>query len=364
MEVVVTNGLSQGININFYIFVIFCYINFKFNYHMKKEINESYEEQVLKEFEETQEQEKSKIINNLGNIKDNKGNDDPFYDEELLKIEKLRDYHNIPLDCLPSLGRFYPNDTRISIRAARVDEIREFSAIDEDDIKDVTDKLTYMVSQCVKVYYGNIPGSYRDLLSADRIVLILKIREITFLDSMSSIKLPVPANACETAGCTPQDTIIFNSTKLNFTTPSPEFEKYYDNINKCYNVRTKSFGTISLYPPTIGVTSIVSNWIVEQAKEEKKIDASLTEILQYLVGNWRGLNSKSIFNTLGELSAWPKEKFILVYRLIEKINIGIEFEIKDKCETCGGEITVPITFPNGYKSLFIPTVSDFGDELL
>jgi hypothetical protein len=262
------------------------------------------------------------------------------------------------------LGKFYPDNTRISIRAARVDEIREFSSIDENDIKDVTDKLTYMVSQCVKVYYGNVPGSYRDLLSADRIVLILKIREITFLDGMSSIKLPVPANACETTGCKPQDTIIFNSTKLNFTTPAPELEKYYDSINKCYNVKTKSFGTITLFPPTIGVTSIVTNWIVEQAKGEKKIDAALTEILQYLVGNWRRLNGKSIFNILGELSSWSTEKFTLVYRLIEKINVGIEFELKDKCETCGGEITVPITFPDGYKSLFVPTVSDFGDELL
>jgi hypothetical protein len=332
---------------------------------MKKEMNVSYEDQVLREFEETQSQEEPKTITNLGNINDNKNDDiDRDLEEELTRMGRLRDYHNIPLDCLPSLGRFYPDDTRISIRAARVDEIREFSAIDENDIKDVTDKLTYMVSQCVKVYYGNIPGSYRDLLSADRIVLILKIREITFLDGMSSIKLPVPANACETVGCKTQDTVIFNSTKLNFTTPSPEIEKYYDSVNKCYNVRTRSFGTITLFPPTIGVTSIITNWIVEQAKEEKKFDAVLTEIMQYLVGNWRRLNGKYIFNMLGELSTWSTEKFALVYRLIEKINIGIEFELKDRCETCGGEITVPITFPDGYKSLFVPTVSDFGDELL
>ena len=332
---------------------------------MKKEMNESYEDQVLKEFEETQEKEEPKTITDLGNINDNKRDeDDRFIDEELSRVGRLRDYHNIPLNCLPSLGRFYPDDTRISIRAARVDEIREFSAIDENDIKDVTDKLTYMVSQCVKVYYGNVPGSYRDLLSADRIVLILKIREITFLDGMSSIKLPVPANACETIGCKTQDSIIFNSTKLNFTTPSPELEKYYDSVNKCYNVRTKSFGTITLFPPSIGVTSIITNWIVDQAKEEKKFDAALTEIMQYLVGNWRRLNNNSIFNLLGELSTWPTEKFALVYRLIEKINIGIEFELKDRCETCGGEITVPITFPDGYKSLFVPTVSDFRDELL
>ena len=332
---------------------------------MKKEINESYEDQVLKEFEETQAQEEPKTITDLGNIKDNKSEkDDKYLDEELSRVGRLKDFHNVPLDCLPSLGRFYPDNTRISIRAAIVDEIREFSAIDETDIKDVTDKLTYMVSQCVKVYYGNIPGSYRDLLAADRIVLVLKIRELTFLDGMSSIKLPVPANACETVGCKPQDTITFNSTKLNFKTPSPEIEKYYDSVNKCYNVRTKSFGTITLFPPSIGVTSIISNWIVEQANESKKIDAALTEILQYLVGDWRKLNSKSIFNIMGELSTWSTEKFTLVIRLIEKINIGIEFELKERCETCGGEITVPITFPDGYKSLFIPTVSDFGDELL
>jgi hypothetical protein len=221
-----------------------------------------------------------------------------------------------------------------------------------------------MVSQCVKVYYGNIPGSYRDLLAADRIVLIMKIREITFLDGMSSIKLPVPANACETVGCKPQESVIFNSTKLNFTTTSPELEKYYDSVNKCYNVKTKSFGVITLCPPTIGVTSIITNWIVDQTREGKKFDAVLAEIMQYLVGNWRGLNEKTIFNILGELSTWSTEKFTLVYRLIEMINIGIEFELKDKCETCGGEITVPITFPSGYKSLFVPTVSDFGDELL
>ena len=333
---------------------------------MKKEVNESYEDQVLREFEESQAQtkEEPKTITNLGNIRDNKEEDDRYLDEEILRVGRMRDFHNIPLDCLPSLGRFYPDNTRISIRAARVDEIREFSAIDENDIKDVTDKLTYMVSQCVKVYYGNIPGSYRDLLTADRIVLILKIREITFLDGMSSIKLPVPANACETYGCKPQENVIFNSTKLNFTTPPQEIEKYYDSVNKCYHIRTKSHGEVKLFPPTIGVTSIMTNWIVEQAREEKKIDAALTEILQYLIGDWRRLNSKSIFDILGELSTWSTEKFALVYRLIEKINIGIEFELKDRCETCGGEITVPISFPDGYKSLFVPTISDFGDELL
>ena len=41
---------------------------------MKKELNESYEDQVLREFEESQENEGPKIVTDLGNIKDNKPN--------------------------------------------------------------------------------------------------------------------------------------------------------------------------------------------------------------------------------------------------------------------------------------------------
>ena len=74
MDLVETSGLSQ--NINFLIFCYICFINFKFDYHMKKEMNESYEDQVLKEFEETQEKEEPKTITDLGNINDNKRDDD------------------------------------------------------------------------------------------------------------------------------------------------------------------------------------------------------------------------------------------------------------------------------------------------
>ena len=59
----------------------------------------------------------------------------------------------------------------------------------------------------------------------------------------------------------------------------------------------------------------------------------------------------------------PKDIYIKKFG-IEKINVGIEFDVTTTCETCGGEIKVPITFPDGYKSLFVPTISDLGDELL
>ena len=151
---------------------------------------------------------------------------------------------------------------------------------------------------------------------------------------------------------------------MSFVEPSPELEKYYDIVNRCYNITTKSFGVITLYPPNIGVTSAIMDWIVKEQKEKHKVDASLAEILQFVIKDWRGLSEKAIFSKLTELSGWSTEKFTLVYRLIEKVNVGVEFNIKTQCQSCGGDLEIPITFPDGYKSLFVPTISDIGDELL
>jgi hypothetical protein len=50
--------------------------------------------------------------------------------------------------------------------------------------------------------------------------------------------------------------------------------------------------------------------------------------------------------------------------LKDEINVGIEFEITETCSSCGGELRIPVTFPDGFRSLFVPTISDLGDELL
>ena len=331
---------------------------------MSKTVEETYEEQVRREFESTQEPEKESVkketVHDLGKVQLNQDLNDP----DIERIKSSMNYINIPLESLPSQGRFYPEGTTISIRAARVGEIREFSIINEEDPKDIRDKMTYIVSQCTKIYYGNTPGHYKDLLEDDRIVLVLKIRELTFIDGQSSIKIPVPEGACQTPGCHPQETVDFDSSKLEFLKPNEKLEKYYDPVERCYNIQTKRFGNIKLYPPTIGVTSVIADWIREQQRDNKKIDAALADILPYIIKDWRGFTTKQVFSKITELSGWSTEKFSLVLRLKDEITVGIEFEIKETCSSCGGELTIPVTFPDGFRSLFVPTISDLGDELL
>lgn len=324
---------------------------------------ESYEEQILKEFESTQ-QPQTEVVRDLGKVNIGAGYVDINEDPEIIRIKNTMDYVNIPLNCLPSQGRFYPDDTRIMIRAARVDEIRQFSTIDEEDPKDIRDKMTYIISQCVKVYFGNTPGHYKDIIDGDRVPLILKIRELTFIDGQSSIKIPVPNGACKTPDCKPQDTIDFNSNLLEFVEPNHDYDKYYDQVEKCYNIKTKSFGDIKLYIPTIGVSTAISNWIRQQQLENKNFDVSLVDILQYVVKDWRTLTDRQIFNKMTEIAGWPTKKFTLIYRIKEELGVDIKSELRTTCAQCGGELVVPITFPDGFKSLFVPTISDIGDELL
>lgn len=331
----------------------------------KKRNKDTYEDQVAREFEQSQiqpEEHKQEVVKDLGrvNLAGNNINDDP----DIKRINDSMGYVNIPLDCLPSQGRFYPENTRISIRAARVAEIREFSIVDENDPKDIRDKMTYIVSQCTKVYYGNTPGHYKDILEDDRIVLVLKIRELTFVDGQTSIKIPVPEGACGTVGCHPQETVDFNSSKLKFRAPSQRLEKYYDPVSRCYNIQTKNFGVITLTPPSIGVTTVIADWIRKQQIENKKIDASLVDILPYIIRDWRGFTERQVFAKITELAGWSVEKFALISRLKDEINVGIEFEITETCAQCGGELKIPVTFPDGFRSLFVPTISDLGDELL
>ena len=63
-----------------------------------------------------------------------------------------------------------------------------------------------------------------------------------------------------------------------------------------------------------------------------------------------------------ESDDWSKEEFSLYFELCETIKIGTELDINLKCPTCGAEVTAPITFPSGFKSLFV--ISDIFRELL
>ena len=122
-------------------------------------LNEDYKKIVQnQEQEEVQEEPKD-----LGKVDMNR-----FQKVEAQDANLALGYFTIKSVDLPSGGMFYPDDIKIAIRSAKVSEIRQFSAVDEQNVFDVDDKLNYILETCTQVSSSKKRLSYKDLCEEDR----------------------------------------------------------------------------------------------------------------------------------------------------------------------------------------------------
>jgi|MDSZ01.2.fsa_nt_gb hypothetical protein len=336
--------------------------------------NKEHEENIKREFAEkegipveateTQATEEPKeVVTDLGKVDvrrqlDHTSPDDP----EIKRLNSLVGYTTLDLTQFPSQGKFYRDDFEIHIRPAKVAEIRAFSTVDENNLREVDDGLNNLVLSCTKIMYGNQRGSYKDVLEEDRIYLILAIRELTFKTGEQTLMMPVGKKGCKTGTCKAQESVELRTSNLQFNSVVESIEKYYDPAEKCYSVTTKSYGVIKMAPPTIGVMRAVTDYIREREEKNMGWDKSTLAILPYLQREWRGWNEKDIFAKITSFQGWDATKYTIVYRLAEDMKVGVKPEMGFPCKSCGEEVTVPLTFPGGIKALFI--IPDISSELL
>lgn len=347
--------------------------------------SENHEDDIMREFSEMESAPlgttvpQREPVTDLGSVKmPTIGHIDPAElekDPEIRKMEQLTNYVPLEMESMPTQGRFYAKNVRIYIRAARVGEVREYSMMDETNPNDVIEKMNYILASCSKVMFGNNQGSYKDIMDHDRFYVLMRIRELTFVNGETSISIPVPAGACKTPGCKHPSTITLRSEMLERPDPDPLLEKYYDEDSRCYSIRTKHYGVIQIAPPTVGVVNIVKDWAINRTQNNKQWDQSIIQMIPFFRREWRQLDDKAIFNLATEYEGWPMEKFTLIYRFIEKLNasVGMSPNIHAVCEACGGVMEIPVTFQaesddgtvtGGFKQLFVQNISDRLDELL
>lgn len=263
-------------------------------------------------------------------------------------------YHDVDLDTLFSKGRFYPQDTKISIRSAKVAEIRHFSTMDENNIFDIEERLNGIVKACARIESPTKKLSYKDLLEEDRIAVILAIRDLTFPEPEQKLILKA-----ENSYGVVKDVELATRNLVGTEVPE-EIEKYYDAVARCYRIRTKSSGEILMRPPSVGVMEVITKYIREQQEQRKKWDQSFVQILPYVQLDWRGFNTKEVFNQEVAFQGWNEKKYMVTYRLAEKMKIGAQPEME--VDVDGELVKLPLDFPGGIKSLFI--ISDLAGELL
>ena len=273
-------------------------------------------------------------------------------------------WKNIPVEILPSKGMYYPEGTKIAIRAAEVREIRHFSTIDEDDKLDIEEKLTHIIDRCSRMEFpGEGVVSYKDLKQEDRFFIIMAIRDLTFVKGENSVILKPHKTCNQTPDCPFNDGIELRTGVLSSYDLDEQVAKYYNRDTRSFVFNVKRIDkTIELYIPSIGVTQEITSFIGECAKKGIDIDEGFLNIAPFMFNVWRDLNFQRILSKMRESDYWTKE-FSLYFELAERIKMGTKLEVKQKCPLCGDmEITAKITFPYGLRSLFV--ISDIFRELL
>ena len=288
-------------------------------------------------------------------VEQGKVNMDKFKRDEAAPADFHLGYHDIPVETLPSGGMFYPNETQISIRSAKVAEIRHFSTVDEQNILDIDSKLNKILEACIRVKSGSRMMSYKDICEEDRFYVILSVRDLTFPDPESRLALDHRDKKGKIHN------IVIEKKYFQYFNIPKELDKYYDSSDKTFLIKTKSFGTITMRPPSIGIMQHMTSYIKERQEEGVDIDSSVIQIIPYLISEWRGFDKKKIFDFEMEMNGWTTAKYSLIYKLAEKMKVGVQPNMLVALN--GGEdVEIPINFRDGIKSLFI--VQDIAGELL
>jgi hypothetical protein len=269
----------------------------------------------------------------------------------------LPGYHEIWAENFPSKGLFYPINARFFIRAASVKEIRHFSTINEQDPFSIDEALNEILKGCLMMRYPGKQTTFKDLREEDRIYIIMTIRDLTFVNGEN--KIAVKKNCDE---CGHENEFVIGKDSFDPTILPDTIMKYYDEESRKFAIQTKSSGTIEMVAPSIGIMMEVTKYIRKQQEEGRKLDQSFLKVLPYLATDWRGFNSDKIKNLEIECMQWSDIKYQTMYALTDMARVGVKEIMRTECERCGTEVTTPISFPGGIKSLFV--ISDISGELL
>jgi len=269
-------------------------------------------------------------------------------------------WHNIPVSNFPSAGIFYPEDVKVQIRAATVKEIRQFSVVSDDDPFSIDEGMNHIMSSCVNVNIKGKISNFKDILEEDRIFVVLAVRELTFKEGENRMEIPYECNDCGHEG-----KMGFTNANLRPGKIKDDIMKYFDYDEKIFNVKTKSSGTLTLKPPTIGVMRVITDWIKDNTQTEgqrKRIDKGFVKCLPFIANDWRGFKKEKIKDIQVDFMSWDSTKYSTFFNVVDMIKVGVDAECHDLCTSCGSEVHSAIMFPGGVKSLFV--VSDLSEELL
>lgn len=278
-------------------------------------------------------------------------------------------YRIIPIPSFPSKGKYYPSDFEVSARALTTEEIKHYSTMDENDLFDIEKHINGVIDKACRIKMNGGMGSYNDLKESDKLYVLFTIRDMTMDRHQRQIKLQMPST-CNSCGKT--EKIHIEGDVFSYYEIDRKLMEYFIDNSRAFELGTDIIGeNVKFFVPSIGVAESISSYIQEKERKKKMgengyYNKNFLTALQFLVEDWRVMNTAFIDKMQKQYdSEWSVDKIQFIDVVIEKINLKIKPSITRVCDRdnqgCGAEVTTPIRFPNGYRSIF--HLSNFSERL-
>lgn len=263
----------------------------------------------------------------------------------------------VPLTNLPSRGLFYPEGTEITVKAASVSEVRQWSTMDENDRLNIDDTLNFIIERCARI---RTPGAktwmtWRDISELDRLALIFIIHEITFTGNQNSlsVKFTCPGPCVDERPWS--DMVRIYSPMLSFIDLPEDIMQFYRPEYKCFVIESaKLQETFYLYMPTIGAIEKLRARIANAKNDGVSIDKAFIKIAPYLIQDWQSFTQEAYYNLSRENFSWNINKFTFVTKFVDLLEQARRSMVSTKCPKCGNTVSTPLFSKSGFtiKDLF------------
>lgn len=273
--------------------------------------------------------------------------------KEKLSLPNELGFKNIPLQNLPSQGKFYVDGFSLAIRSATVAEVRHWSTIDETDMLSVDDQLNYILERCAEVRIDDEIVSWKEILEIDRFFIIFKIQELTFPNGENQLPHKFECNCAEPKFS--EKMPIDSSMLMVFDFPQ-ELDQFYSTESRSYVVKSEKLNAeFNLYMPTLGTMDRLKNIIIDQTSAGAQIDKAFIKIVPYLVGNWESLTLDTYMALNAESLGWNIPKFTFISKFADEIQKSKKQLLKADCPKCGSKIDSRIFLDSSFtvKDLFL-----------
>lgn len=263
----------------------------------------------------------------------------------------------IPIDraLLGIRDQFYPEEWEFRVKPATVEAIKNWSAINEENLAITNSVFNEIVKSCVSIMGPNGKIGWGKMNSWDRFWFINTVREYTFEKGENMLSYTE-----ECPECGGDVTYELTSDKLVYEFPDPEVvEKHWNREDRTWYINPKEYDVnapmVKLYVPTLEKDEAILQWAYAQAQAGKQINEPFLRFLPWLLE--KAPKNGELFDNMvkeakQQFNSWDAEMFSFMDEVLRNITVNPSEKLRQICPNCGEEVIASVRFPNGVKSIF------------